>query len=290
MTRANGVSGGEADGGSGVDVDSATASTFGLWLRRQREARSISLREIADSTKISVRYLEALEQDRFDVLPAQVFVRGFLREYARFVGLDPDEAFNHFLASYAVPRPAAGAESPTPRRRASPSAWGYGLLLGLAVVIFLAIAAILSFYARRRNESAAPAPTSLVPPAQAAAVAAAASPGTGDATPARGAPAGDSLRVVLDFSQDCWVEFLVDGSRRTSELRAGGESLAIEARDSVEIVALGNARGVRMSVNGKPWPLPDNESRVVRNLRIDRAALAAPGGSGAARPESAKTP
>jgi cytoskeletal protein RodZ len=288
MTKANGVSGGEADGGSGADVDPAAASTFGLWLRRQREARAISLREIADSTKISVRYLEALEQDRFDVLPAQVFVRGFLREYARFVGLDPDEAINHFLASYAVPRPAAGAESPAPRRRAAPSAWGYGLLLGLAVVIFLAIAAILSFYARRRNESAAPAPTSLVPPAQAAAVAPPAP--AASATAAPGATAGDSLRVVLDFSQDCWVEFLVDGTRRTSELRAGGESLAIEARDSVEIVALGNARGVRMSVNGRPWPLPDNESRVVRNLRIDRAALAAPGGPGAARPESATTP
>jgi hypothetical protein len=45
-----------------------------------------------------------------------------------------------------------------------------------------------------------------------------------------------------------------------------------------------------MSVKGRPWPLPDNESRVVRNLRIDRAALAAPGGPGAARPESATTP
>jgi cytoskeletal protein RodZ len=59
------------------------AVSFGTWLRRQREARSIELREIADHTKIGIRYLEALEQDRFDVLPAPVFTKGFLRQYGR---------------------------------------------------------------------------------------------------------------------------------------------------------------------------------------------------------------
>ena len=50
--------------------------------------REISLREIAERTKISLRYLEALEEDRFDLLPAPVFAQGFLREYARYVGLN----------------------------------------------------------------------------------------------------------------------------------------------------------------------------------------------------------
>ena len=67
------------------------ADSFGPWLRRQREIREIDLQEIADRTKISVRYLKAMEQDRFDLLPGTVFARGFLREYARYVGLSPDE-------------------------------------------------------------------------------------------------------------------------------------------------------------------------------------------------------
>ena len=46
--------------------------SFGSWLRQQREARDIELREIADHTKISIRYLDALEKDRFDVLPADL--------------------------------------------------------------------------------------------------------------------------------------------------------------------------------------------------------------------------
>ena len=54
--------------------------SFGTWIKRQREARGIELREISDHTKISIRYLEALEVDRFDVLPAPVFTKGFLRQ------------------------------------------------------------------------------------------------------------------------------------------------------------------------------------------------------------------
>ena len=67
------------------------SGSFGEWLRRQREMLEISLRDIADRTKISLRYLEAMEADRFDLLPAPIFAKGFLREYARYVGLSPDD-------------------------------------------------------------------------------------------------------------------------------------------------------------------------------------------------------
>jgi cytoskeleton protein RodZ len=74
----------------------AEAESFGPWLRRQREMREIDLREIADSSKISLRYLQAFEENRFDELPADVFAKGFLRHYARFVGIDQEEAVNFF--------------------------------------------------------------------------------------------------------------------------------------------------------------------------------------------------
>ena len=102
----------------------AETGSFGAWLRRQREVRGISLREIAETSRISLRYLEALEQDRFDLLPAPLFAKGFLREYAKFVGLDPDEVVNYYLS--ASPR-EAGVERPQrsrlrPRPRISPAA------------------------------------------------------------------------------------------------------------------------------------------------------------------------
>ena len=94
--------------------------SFGTWLRRQREIREIPMREIADVTKISIRYLEALEADRFDVLPAPVFAKGFLREYSRYVGLDPDEVVNSYLIAQQSP------EEPTGTPKSNRSYMPYG--------------------------------------------------------------------------------------------------------------------------------------------------------------------
>ena len=63
---------------------------FGERLRREREMRGISLNEISESTKISRRYLESLENEDFDSLPGGVFNRGFVRAYARFVGINEE--------------------------------------------------------------------------------------------------------------------------------------------------------------------------------------------------------
>jgi len=79
---------------------------FGDRLRREREMRGITLEEIMESTKISRRHLEALEGEHFDQLPGGVFNKGFVRAYARFLGIDGDQA----VADYS----AASNEQPEP--------------------------------------------------------------------------------------------------------------------------------------------------------------------------------
>ena len=69
----------------------------GADLRKIREARGVSLRHIATVTKIGVRFLEYLEEDRFAFLPASVYLRGFLHEYARLVGIDPRRAADAYM-------------------------------------------------------------------------------------------------------------------------------------------------------------------------------------------------
>src|SRR5205085_6782814 len=71
-------------------------ASFGEELRREREIRGISLKEIADSTKISKRFLEAIERNDHKTLPAPVFTRGFVREYARYLGLNAEEMVNRY--------------------------------------------------------------------------------------------------------------------------------------------------------------------------------------------------
>src|SRR5215813_11654555 len=71
-------------------------ASFGEELRREREIRGISLKEIADATKISKRFLEAIEKNDHKTLPAPVFTRGFVREYSRYLGLNSEEMVNRY--------------------------------------------------------------------------------------------------------------------------------------------------------------------------------------------------
>lgn len=71
--------------------------SFGEELKRERELRRISLREISESTKINIRYLEALENNDFRHLPGGVFNKGFVRAFAQFIGVDPDRMVNAYL-------------------------------------------------------------------------------------------------------------------------------------------------------------------------------------------------
>ncbi len=68
------------------------AESFGRWLARERELRGISLKQIAEPTRISAAHLRALERDEAKSLPARVFVLGFIRAYALAIGISPDEA------------------------------------------------------------------------------------------------------------------------------------------------------------------------------------------------------
>ncbi len=233
---------------------------FGGWLRRQRELRQVSLREIADVTKISIRYLEALEEDRFDVLPAPVFAKGFLREYARYVGLDPDEVVNTYLTAQSEAQPGEEAEPWAAQSKRPSLEWTSGLLLALAVVVVLALVALVAFYAERSRDTPSP-----VPPAIATAPPPVVLP---EPVVPQTVTAQAPLVVTMDFAEDCWVEAIVDGQRRLSELHVQGESLMLEA-DELVVLTLGNARAVRIEVNGLQYEMEVGSGRIARDVRID---------------------
>lgn len=250
--------------------------SFGTWLRRQREVREISLREIADDTKISLRYLEAFEQDRFDALPATVFAKGFLRQYAQYVGLDPDEVINHFLSAQQALEPEDEEPEPEPAKRPV-SGWLYNLLLVLVVVAVIVLVALLAFHTERRNAAVRSAPSTVADPSTEPPA-----PGTPAEAPAAQAAAQlepppppvsavepeAPLRVTLDFTANCWVEIVVDGRERIQREIVQGESLQLAADETV-VMTLGNAGGVEVRVNGHPYDLGRNAGQVARGVRID---------------------
>ncbi|HWM94392.1 MAG TPA: RodZ domain-containing protein [Thermoanaerobaculia bacterium] len=247
-------------------------ASFGDWLRRQREMREISLRDIADRTKISLRYLQAMEDNRFDLLPAPIFAKGFLREYARYVGLSPDEVVNHYLSvQQAASSEEEGVKKDTtlagqslasqrPHRVKPVRSWTYGLFLALSVLVLIGLVAALYWYAERRRdnpaEDAAPPPIA-APPAPTSAAAPMPTPDRPRAP----------LEVTLDFTADCWVEVVTDGKPLVAEQRVQGESLPIEAQESVQI-KLGDAGAAEIQVNGIPYPLNGKQGEV-REVLID---------------------
>ena len=134
-------------------------SAFGERLRRERERRKVTLEEISLSTKISIRLLTALETEKFEQLPGGIFNKGFVRAYARFLGMDEQEAIDGYLAAAGELTPAAEERDAHPPEE--PSAvegtmdrLPWGVLTAALVVVALGFAV----WGWRSRSEQAPAP------------------------------------------------------------------------------------------------------------------------------------
>src|SRR5215471_21151675 len=100
-----------------VDFDS-----LGSYLHQERERQQVSLQEVAAATKIQLKFLEALEHDAFDQLPAAPFVVGFLRAYAQHCAMDPEVVLTAYRSLQHAPEPPdimrrpVTAPTPSPQR------------------------------------------------------------------------------------------------------------------------------------------------------------------------------
>jgi cytoskeleton protein RodZ len=132
---------------------------FGDRLRREREMRGITLEEITESTKISRRHLEALEGEHFDQLPGGVFNKGFVRAYARFLGLDEDQAVADYSAA-SNEQPEAENKFPLeiheqPNRELNPRSSSLPLVFAIAALVGVLVG--YGFWIKSKPHNPAPA-------------------------------------------------------------------------------------------------------------------------------------
>jgi len=140
--------------------------SFGQKLKSEREKRAITLEQISSSTKIGKRMLQALEEENFNQLPGGIFNKGFVRAYARHVGLDEDQAITDYLQASGqddVAKPDTEVEAKTvPEEPREPSA-SWQIPWGWLAAILLLLAVALSLWNRRQHKNDAhpqsPAPT-----------------------------------------------------------------------------------------------------------------------------------
>jgi cytoskeletal protein RodZ len=244
-------------------------ASFGENLRRERELRGVDLHEMAEATKISIRFLQALEQDRVDILPGGIFPRAFVRQYGKYLGLDPERLVAEFVFAFGGDPVPARAPSGQVHLDASNRVWM------VAAAVLLVIAFAWWKMSARPSAPRAEAPAAVASAASAPSVAPLAFPTDRVYPPPTVVPEVPSGVVVgLTVKKKSWVEAKVDGTTVLSRLMDEGETHRLDARDAVTL-SLGNAGGVEYSLNGRPPAPLGREGEVRRNIVITAAGPSA---------------
>lgn len=249
-------------------------------LKRERELRGISLKQISEETRIGVRFLQALEDDRLDIIPGEFYRRSYLRAYARYLGLDEDRALNVYDFS-RKDKPSEGdagsGSGPAAGFPALP-VWlkwaGVSLGIGLPLVLLLRAMPASTVGSEPDAAPRAPAlqdvqgarPAQNVPQEAAAAAIATidrpSSPFAAESQPVEG-----TLRLVVSVEESCWLEIAADGKVVVSGLKDKGFRQEVTALRELRLW-LGNAGGVKLLLNDRPAIPLGRSGQVRKDLTI----------------------
>lgn len=233
-------------------------------LREARQDKGLTLDDLARTTKISLRLLTALEAGDVDRLPAAIFTRGFVKAYAKEVGLDPDKTADLYLSRLAPETLAVDAENArskvaTPVARTGVMAFEednarlikthqadrFGRLMLLAAVIGLVVyVGPFSWdgWASKVDATADAVPTATTP--------APATDGAPAALTAAADVAGGPLQFEMNPQGPCWFSAAADGNRVRSELLQAGDNRTIEVRQEL-VLRVGDPDACAFSINGR---------------------------------------
>ena len=225
----------------------AVMPALGDEFRSAREARGLTLSDVAEQIHIRSVYLNAIENEDWKAIGAPVYVRGFLRTYARFLGLPAEDAVARFNESAPPERPAATVsvvDFDGDDRRAGPSLWA---IVGTLVALLLVAFVVYEYwqYAKGGGAPVARATRAAQPAAgpggsQAPAPAAASS----------GTPASLLHQLAIRLTERSWLRVTVDGATKIEGIFPAGTARTFSG--SVADVRAGNAGGVTVAVNGRP--------------------------------------
>ncbi|HOR00247.1 MAG TPA: DUF4115 domain-containing protein [Anaerolineae bacterium] len=236
---------------------------LGERLRQAREAKGLTLEQVEEITKIRRRYLQALEEEDFGQLPGEVFVRGFLRNYALALGLDAEEILT--ASGRKVPPPVP----PVEERPAEildeplvPPAIGQRIVaiaIGAMVVIALVVGgwALYRFLGPPAGGPAATATLPAASPTSAQAVLTAAPPAataTPSTTPTAEPTATDvplsGVLLRLGATARCWLRVTIDGRLAYEGNLEAGQVQEWQGAEQI-FLRTGNAGGLRIWYNGQ---------------------------------------
>jgi len=264
-------------------------SSLGEAFRTAREARGLTLSDAAESIHIRSVYLAAIEAEDWPAIGAPVYVRGFIRTYARYLGLDPEEAVSRFAERVPSESPAQVAAAMASIAATQPDRSGpsLGAIVGILVAIVLVAFVGYEYYMYRTGQPLASvvapiaspvsvaSPPAVEPSPTSPAVALATPAAAGDPSPAAaddpsGSPAPDSSaaaepspapdaaaspgsvaknQLQVRLVQRSWVRVVIDGTTAMEGIFPAGTVRTFTGKTA--LVRAGNAAGVAVVVAGR---------------------------------------
>lgn len=280
-------------------TESNRSLSFGRYLRSVRREKGLDLERVSRETRIGIDTLNLIEQEDLSGLPSEVFVKGFLRAYAKAVGADGDWVVKGYLQSLA--RLHKTEQSEADLDRLSNRFWSHLFMASGVLVILIAVSILaLSIFEKRNSapqisqqadSSPAEPPVSAEPrlpseqqekiePAPAPEIQSAAEPSgevfsgedvfqepplfSPSPSPAGSFPKKQILQITA--VEETWIKIVIDEEKTKEVTLKPGDQLALEASTGYELL-VGNAGGVTMTLNGDSVNL-QGKSGQVRSLSL----------------------
>lgn len=230
--------------------------TVGELLRAEREKKGLSIKEIESAISIRALYINAIEEGNYSIVPGEVYLKGFIRNYANYLGLNGQEVVASYRLAQQPVVPEVIAPPAETRTKTKPKATANdsstttaisGKKSGkLLIISLLAVFVAGSAWWLFANQSPAKEPqeTKQVQPTPPSSAPLATPPAP--AVPAQNKP----VVVIAKFTEQCWTSVVADDKQIYEGTPQTGETLTWEAQKNITITA-GNAGGVDITYNGK---------------------------------------
>jgi cytoskeletal protein RodZ len=256
-------------------------SNFGATFRKARETAGLPLEKIAAETRISTRFLQAIESESFELLPGGIFNRGFIRSYAEYLGLDPEQAvadYDRMSATVQEPlevlRNVERESSRKSDRYLIPAA---AAILVVSVIAYYVVTRKPATNVEEQASAAAAAVKAETPPAEAIT---APIPDTAPkpepvtvpvqqppaVVPSPPPPPQAGLALDVNAKNLTWIKVTADGTVVFADVLQSGTERRFSAERSINIT-IGNAAGATLKINGRDLGRLGTEGQV-REFRI----------------------
>ena len=213
--------------------------SIGNYLRREREIRKISLREVANHTRVREHLLKAIEEDQFQLLPSATYIKGFLLTYANYIGLDPNDVIRRY-ENFLKGEPVRHTEVPPEKK----ILWNRKHLLMIGGVI---VASLIALYFFLYLSKPAVESISVKPKTEETLT----SPPSPQITGTTSVAEEEPLSLQLKAVEKTWVRIQVDGQPEQEMILKPGEGGSHRGLKQIRLL-VGNAGGLDLVFNERP--------------------------------------